>query len=344
MTDESSAIHPQAVSDAFGLGPVHGALSPVTGGLTHRMWRLETERGAFAVKELALDEGTWTAARIERAFTVERAAFEAGVAMPRAIENPRTGGCLAEIDKRDGTTATVRVHEWLNGEGLRRIVYGAEHAARTAAVIARIHGLGMAGGETLAEALRPFGEAHWLALVEEVERSQVEWRWELRGLLPVVRELEAYVESAHGDATPLIMGHRDADQKNWMKTPGGELLLVDWDAAGPVRPRHEVANLALTWAGVHLGEPDWKVVRAWIGAYREAGGELERILPGDLAEFVAVSVGWFENNVRRAMGADDGDGGGEQAALAAGVVRRGFKELPRVLRSIERWERVLEEE
>lgn len=107
-----------------------------------------------------------------------------------------------------------------------------------------------------------------------------------------------------------------------------------------MHPRHEVANLALTWAGVHLGEPDWNVARAWIAAYREAGGALERIVPGDLAEFVIVTVGWFEYNVRRAIGAGDD----AERKAASDLVRRGFKDLPRVLRSIERWERVLGEE
>ena len=301
------------------------------------MWRLETERGTFAVKEMATE---WPPARVERAFVLERAAFEAGIPMPAAVVNPATGGCIGEIARPDGVRANVRVHAWVEGEGLRRIVYGTEYAGRVAGVIARIHALDITGGETIAEALAVGGDEHWSALAEEVERSAAEWRWELRGLLPVVHDLEMYIESAHGDPTPLIMGHRDADQKNWMKTPGGELLPVDWDAAGPVHPRHEVANLALTWAGVHLGEPDWKVVRAWIAAYREAGGELQRIETGDLAEFVIVTLGWFEYNARRAIGASDD----AERKAASDLVRRGFKDLPRVLRSIERWERALGEE
>lgn len=333
----------ERICAGFGLGLPAGEMTPVVGGLTHRMSRLGTSRGFFAVKEINIDpKGTRQRPWIERAYTLERAAFEAGLPLPRPVTARATGLCLGEIERHDGSVATVRVHEWVDGEGLRRVVYGAEYAARVAGVIAGIHALNMPAGVTLRDSLRTGGDEHWLPLADRVEQSNIEWRWEFRGLLHTIRDLEAYVDSARGDSTTLILSHRDADQKNWMKTPSGELLLVDWDAAGPIHPRHDVANTALAWAGVQLGEPDWKVVQAWIGAYREAGGELDRILPGDLAEFVVVAIWWFEYNVRRALGErarDDTD-----RAMSADVARREFKSLPRVLRSLERWERVLGEE
>jgi hypothetical protein len=343
MKKARDAEFARAVGDAFALGTPHGEMAPVAGGLTHRMWRLETDHGAFAVKEINLDPGgAWQRPWIERAFTLERAAFEAGVPMPRLVPVSATGLCLAEIRRGDGTTAMVRVHEWADGSGLHHTVYPAEVAETVAATIARIHNLRMPADQTLAEALRIGGDEHWLALAERVERSDIEWRWEFQGLLHVVRELETYVEASREDRTPLILSHRDADQKNWMRTDEGVLLLVDWDAAGPVNPRHEVAGLALRWAGSGLGEPDWRVVRAWIRAYRAAGGDMDPLLPGDLGEYVSVALWWFEYNVRRAMGERAID----QVDRARGLdmARREFRSLPRLLGSLDRWTRVLGEE
>jgi hypothetical protein len=307
------------------------------------MWRLKTDRGAFAVKELTIDPGgTWQAPWIERAFTLERAAFEVGLPLPRPLPVPTTGSCLAEIDLGGGRTATVRAHAWVEGEGLRRVVYGADYAARVAAVVAAIHSLNKRADETLAATLRVGGDQHWLPIAERVEQSDIEWRWEFRGLLPTIADLEAYVAAARDDTSPLILSHRDADQKNWMKTRRGDLLLVDWDASGPIHPRHDVASTALAWAGVQLGEPDWNVVRSWLRGYREAGGQLDRFQAGDLAEFVTAAIWWFEFNVRRALGErarDDAD-----RAMGADFARREFKSLPRILRSIERWGRLLGEE
>jgi len=38
------------ICDAFAIGTPKGTPQPVTGGLLHRMWRLETNNGVFAVK------------------------------------------------------------------------------------------------------------------------------------------------------------------------------------------------------------------------------------------------------------------------------------------------------
>jgi thiamine kinase-like enzyme len=330
------------ICTAFDLGEALAEPVRVAGGWTHRLWRLTTDRGVFAVKEIGIDPGgTWQAPWIERAFGVERAAYEAGVPMPRPVPVAASGTCLAETVSSDGETIVARAHEWVEGDGLHHTVYPADVSETVARVIARIHALNLPASETLAEALLVGGEEHWLSLAERVERSDIEWRWEFRGLLPTISELEAYVVFARTDTTPLIMSHRDADQKNWMRTPAGELLLVDWDAAGRVHPRHEVAALALRWGGVGLGEPDWRIVRAWINAYRDAGGELDRIRPGDLGEFISVAIWWFEFNVRRALG---GQGrGGDDRKRGEDFARREFKSLPRTLRSIERWERVLGE-
>jgi thiamine kinase-like enzyme len=307
------------------------------------MWRLETTSGAFAVKEIALDsESAWTADRIERAFVLERAAFAAGISMPRPVRVAETDMCLAQVHRSDGSRATVRVHEWVEGEGLQRVVYGTDFATRVSGVISRIHALAMPAGVTQAEALVTLGGDHWRELAERVERSDAEWKWEFRAILPTLAEIEAYVDRARSDATPLIFGHRDADQKNWMKTAAKDLLLVDWDAAGPVNPRHEVASLALTWAGAHLGEPDWKCVRAWITGYREGGGVLDAIRPTDLADFVAVLSQSFEYNARRAIGERPGDNADRKQS--SDIVRRGFKDLPRYMRSVERWTRMLADE
>lgn len=327
------------VCAAFGLGEPVSPTTPTTGGLTHRMWRLETKNGSFAVKEMALDEdGPWTRPRIERAFTLEMAALEVGLPLPPPLPGV-DGGCLADVARDDGSMASVRVHRWVDGTPLQRAVYGVETAREIGGIIARIHALKLRADALPGDALAVRGEAHWRSLSESVERSRAPWKWEYRAILPALVEIESYVVSAQTDPTPLIMSHRDADQKNWMRTAEGSLVLVDWDAAGPVNARHEVASLALTWAGAHLGEPDWKVVRGWLEGYRDGGGSSDPIRDGDLAEFLHVLVGWFEFNTQRAIG--ELPASEDEQARASDIVRRMFRELPRYMRNAERWTNLL---
>ena len=331
------------ICELFDLGAPSGTPTSVEGGLTNRLWRLTTTRGAFAVKQMNRDVHRagyvdW----FDRAFTLEQAAFAALVPMPRPVPVAATGRCLGELPNGDGRPITVRVHEWVEGLRLDNSTpYSGQVAERVGSILARIHALGMSSEQAASETLHVFGVEHWRTLAERVDRARADWAEEFRGLLPVIGELEAYVVAAHSDLTGLLLSHRDSDPKNFMRAPGGELLLVDWDAAGPVNPRHDLANEALAWAGVHRGEPDPAVARAFVDAYRRDGGVSEAFRPTDLAELVVVRLFWFEFNVYRALGErvrDESD-----RALGAAVVRRNVTQLPRFARSLGAWLAILEQ-
>src|SRR5581483_11273489 len=339
MSDAAGPPDAHAVADAFGLGEPLEPMTPIGGGLTNRIWRLVTSHGVYAVKQMApvmkrasLIE--WT----ERAFDLERAAIANGVDAPIPVPACATGRCLTELPREQhGTTSLVRVHKWVDGERVPPVVFPPDEVRRIGAVLARIHALRMPAGVTAREAQRVAGEDFWLALVEEVERTDLPWAWELRAYVPLLLDAEAYVDAARNDITPLILSHRDADQKNFMRTPDDRLLLVDWDAAGPVNPRHDLANMALTWAGVHLGDPDARAARAFLEGYRDAGGDIGRFERTDLAEMVSVQPWWLERNIRRGLGGP----GFDEAQVAAArdgvtqILRR--DKLRRYLRSIDRW-------
>jgi aminoglycoside phosphotransferase (APT) family kinase protein len=328
----------RAVCDAFGLPAPLAAMTRVPGGLTHRLWRLETSEGAFAVKEISRDLNrpdffSW----LDRAFTLERAAYDAGVMMPRPVPALATSGCLAQL-LGDGDRPTfVRVHEWVDGEQLNNAaLYPPGDAARIAAQLARIHALGMHPAAGAPSPLKVADPAYWRELADRCARAGQRWAGDFRALLPVIDEMEAYVAAARDDPTPPVLSHRDADAKNTLRTAAGELLLVDWDAAGPVHPRHDLANTALVWAGVGLGEPDEAVLRAFLDAYRAAGGATIRFEGSDLAEMVSVHIWWIDFNIRRALG--DGFDARERdvgSAFAMRALQHG--KLRRYATSLERW-------
>ena len=82
--------HVPAILAAFGLGP-EGRLSdgPVASGRIGSIWRLDTERGSWAVKQVGdLAAGELTPLLEGTAF--QEAAFAAGVPTP-AVRRTRTG-------------------------------------------------------------------------------------------------------------------------------------------------------------------------------------------------------------------------------------------------------------
>src|SRR3954471_22381158 len=97
------------VARVFGLGRLADEPQPVAGGLSNDLWRVATDRGAYAVKRMVTNAGRpGFAAAVEGAYAVERRAWAAGVAMPEPVPDPATGRALAPVGG-----SLVRVHHWV---------------------------------------------------------------------------------------------------------------------------------------------------------------------------------------------------------------------------------------
>jgi Ser/Thr protein kinase RdoA (MazF antagonist) len=291
------------IAAAFGLGTPAAPLRAASGGESHRVWRLQTTAGVFAVKELNRPHGNagWVP-WIERAFRFEQAAFAAGIVMPRPVPVASTGLCLAELPGAGEQPVTVRVHAWVEGTKVEGRGHAPEDARAVGAMLARIHALAVPAVAPPAELMRTYGATHWRALVERTSAADVAWAPELACCLSAIDELETFVASARADAPVQVMGHRDAAPRNVLRTPDRSLVLIDWDSAGPEIPQQEAARALIEWSQVGDTTLDAALARALIDGYRAAGGVLGRRTRGDFAGFISKELVWLEFNVRRALG------------------------------------------
>ena len=291
------------IAAAFGLGAPAGPLRPVAGGESHRVWRLETAAGVFAVKELNRPHSNpgWVA-WFERAFRFEQAAFDAGIPIPRPVPVASTGLCLAELPGAGETSLTVRVHAWVEGAKVEGRGHTPDDARGVGAMLARIHALAQPADAPPAELLRTYGEAHWRTLVERTSAADVPWAPHLAGCLVAIDELEAFVIAARANGGVQVLSHRDAAPRNVLRTPDDTLVLIDWDSAGPEIPQQEAARALIEWAQVDDTILGADLARALIDGYRDAGGEFGRRRRADFAGFISKELVWLEFNVRRALG------------------------------------------
>lgn len=97
--------------DRFALGSFRAGAG-VAGGRSHDLYRVDTDRGAFAVKRMiARAQEPDFAARITAAYAIEKHAFVAGVPMPEPIPAPDTGQALARV-----AGSWWRVHRWVQAQ------------------------------------------------------------------------------------------------------------------------------------------------------------------------------------------------------------------------------------
>ena len=143
------------------LGTPLRPMTRVRGKSSNRMYRLDTEQGSFAVKELDLDRD-WTF-RHDDVFRFERAAFAAGIPMPEPIS----------------ADADVLVHRWVEGDQVPEEPASPAFAFELGEVVARIHALDVTWSHATVE--RATAPRDWPELATRAAATGQPWADELAG-------------------------------------------------------------------------------------------------------------------------------------------------------------------
>ncbi len=261
---------PEAVAKAlcirYGLDQQTAVPAPVAGGLIHRLYRLDTTTGVFAVKVLNPEIMRYENIRdaFRRSEAVAAAFAAAGVSALLARDAP--GGTVQDFDD-----VTVIVHPWCDGTVLPKSPASPEHAFQIGAILGRMHALNFPGKvPPLPPSVRePMVEEPWTALVRRGQEHQAEWASAVEAALPNIFTWDR--DRITADAAlpqPLVVSHCDLDQKNviWSdNTP----FLIDWESAGLTRPNSEILGAALDWSGQSAGPPSQAAFAAVLAGYRQ---------------------------------------------------------------------------
>ncbi len=303
---------PAAVARVFGLGSEVVSMRVVAGAWSNRVFRLATDSGEYAVKQL-LDpfrDQRWRD-WLDEAWRFEQIAYAAGVPMPEPVPNPADGSWLGWVEPavrtgirdrsepvRSEQHVPVRVHHWVSG---RRPAPGpvSESVARWAGrTLASLHALSVPTSDrTLFPGHDTVTADRWPELVELSERLGASWSTQLAEAIDTVAAMAALARTTVPRPEAEVMSHGDLDQKNVIIAAVGPVL-CDWDVCAPQVPIRELADVALAMA-------DWTrfdIARAAVGSYRAVGGTDAAIQPADLGPQLMAGLDWIAFNVERALG------------------------------------------
>jgi hypothetical protein len=305
----------------FGLGKPLREFVAAGRGQTNPMevLRLETDRGLFAVKR-------WSDPPHAAAMRVERAAFEAGVPMPRPVLT--VGGTPVAMYPRERGRLWVRVYSWIDGEAGDWGNVSEQASFQVGGIMAKIHGLQIPLLELVEERWVPPGTSGWAALAQRATSQRREWADLLREKVDILvaaeRALERAASCRHSPS------QRDYHPPNVIEQPDGRRVLVDWDSAGAAVARQEALRFALIWATPDRGGPLRELVKSFIRGYRDAGGELPSPALDELLDQAHPPVWWIWFNVRRELDEQPTPLPGLTAALLSGVKAIDVEEVERV--------------
>lgn len=285
------AARAEAVAAAFGLGHPTGPLIGVA-YTSQPTWRLDTDAGRVFVKRL--DCAGWRD-DLARAMDVERRAGAAGIALPRPlVPVSPTFGYAADVDG----WGTVRAYEWVEGRALAADDDVGEWLGTT---LARLHAVERRTAVPDPSWYGLYPEQEWRSWLAAGLARGLAWAPALRRYLPDVLAASAWIRATFRDAGDHVLTHRDVEPWNVLVTPGGPVL-VDWDTAGPDSAGLEVVHAAFDLAQHDRTEPDGRVFRTVLAAYRAAGGGPPPTGRGALARRLGLHLERLAERLRITLG------------------------------------------
>jgi serine/threonine protein kinase len=154
--------------------------------------------------------------------------------------------------------------------------------------------------------------------------------------LPALVHSEDFLTQSLAKPGPIIACHRDVNPKNVLLTPRGAPAILDWDSAGSHSARHEVAAVALTWAGIEVGEPDSRIVADVLAGYNDRDGIAGHLASSDAAGWVMPWLRFTEFNIARLFGRRGTIDAGE-SELAHQRLKLGLAQILRFSDAADRW-------
>jgi len=278
----------------------------VHGGYANRMYRLDTEQGSFAVKELNLVDRR-RAYHVEDVFRFERAAFAAGVPMPEPI----------------AAGQHLLVHRWVDGEKMPEAPVSAAYAFEIGEILARLHALDVEWTDRSTE--EPVSR-DWPELAERAVATGQPWADELASQVKTFLAIAHFVDTCERPG-PVVLTHRDIQPWNLLAHDGRPVVL-DWELSGMLDLAGELGSTALSLAkGSGFDGIEPAIFRAVLDGYVAGGGALP---PAGPSWFVFMISGWLSFtrwNILRCLAGVEASTGPD-LALSHESVRNGLRGLP----------------
>ncbi len=284
------------ICQAFELGTIIGDATSVNGGLIHKMWRINTSHGRFAIKEL-------NAAIMQRPNIREHYCqteiISAAIACQKIPAIPallHQGTPLYDVDGM-----TVMVFPWVAGDTLLLKHITTTHAKMMGALLAQIHSSKLTIASLEKQEAPEFSDAHWQSMINAAHNENFPWAHELN-----ITQLITWTEHSQEAQTFLnnhrVVSHRDLDPKNVLWADAKSPFLVDWESAGWINPTQELITVAIEWSGMTETQFNPDIFLAIIESYCQMGGKLIRDeIPHAVHALIGGYLNWLEFNVCRSL-------------------------------------------
>lgn len=293
-----SGVEINNLMESLKLGAVINEPVQVTGGLLHKMYRVNTNKGTYAVKVLNAEIMKRPVA-LQNTVNSEKIAAGFRTIIPVVAALEISGKQIHEVDGNH-----YMVFDWMEGESIFPPMITAENCYAIGEVLGKMHhaNLTVEGVEQEEDGATIFA---WDKYGEQLPKYKAEdWENRFQEALPDIKAWnQAACEAGEILAKTMVISHRDLDPKNVMWNGDGPLI-IDWEAAGYVNPYQELLEVINYWADDGKGGLLKEHFDALLNAYTQYV-KLENVdwNPVFAGSYMGM-LGWLEYNIKRALGVE----------------------------------------
>lgn len=284
--------------ESLNLGELIDEPKDVNGGLLHKMYRVTTSKGVFAVKLLNREIMKRPCA-LSNTINSEKIAAAFGSIIPAVASYTIQG---RQIHEADGLH--YMIFPWVPGKSVFPPDISKRHCEIIGDILGKMHQLHIALDEVKAEedGAPMYAWDKYLQQAKNQETQTGVWYPQYE---KAITDISAWNKAACNAQAVLsknmVISHRDLDPKNVL-WDGLHPFLIDWEAAGYVNPYQELLEVINYW----VDDGNGSLHKEYFDVMTEAYGRhvsLKTVAWNQVfAGSYAGMLGWLEYNVKRALG------------------------------------------
>lgn len=275
----------------------------IEGGLLHKMYRVSTSNGLFAVKVLN-PEIMKRSDALSNTIQSEKVAKAFDGLIPAVVSLEIDGNQVHKLGEE-----YYMVFPWTDGASVFPKEITPHHCEAIGSILGKMHhrNLKVEGIIPEEDSFEIFAWDAYLQRINDPEYSDKEWADAYKKSVKDIKRWNEMVCEAEGYLSKLtVISHRDLDPKNVMWSDD-KPYIIDWEAAGYVNPYQEFLEVINYWADDGTGKPVKEKYDALVNAYCKymdiSAVKWDEVFHGS---YIGM-LGWLEYNVKRALGIEISD-------------------------------------
>ena len=272
-------------------------VNKVNGGLSHRMYKVVTDKGIYAIKEL--NSGVMKRQEAFSNFIFSEKVSEI------AIRNKITAVGAMKVNNDVITKIDdnyYMIFEWLDGQILKANEITEKHCEIIGEILAKIHNIDFTEIEDEKRKKINLEYFEWNKYVDLAERNNKVYADTLKQNINLLYKLnEKSIESLKYANENSIISHTDLDRKNvmWQEY---KPFIIDWEASGYINPTIELIQVAWYWSGGDVENIDYNKFEILIKSYKKYyKGNIDKKAEKLVYADNYGGLAWLNYNLKRSL-------------------------------------------